>query len=181
MKKPFKKVGIGIIFLMIFGFIIIKYIVPYFLLSPPRIVIDTVPKELELESEELELKTFDELVLKGYWIHSKLKETNGIIILVHGIGGCKEHFYELSLELARKGIATVLFDNRAHGKSEGKYCTYGYHEKKDISIIIDEIKLKEPNLPLGIWGNSLGVAIAIQTLEYDKRIEFGIIEVHLQI
>lgn len=31
-------------------------------------------------------------------------------------------------------------------------------------------------MKIGVWGNSLGGAIAIQALEYDERIEFGIIE-----
>ena len=35
---------------------------------------------------------------------------------------------------------------------------------------------RNPKLPIGIWGNSLGGAIAIQTLEFDGRIDFGIIE-----
>jgi len=56
------------------------------------------------------------------------------------------------------------------------YSTYGYHEKNDISLIIDEIKKKQPNTKLGIWGNSLGGAIALQAIEKDKRLEFRIIE-----
>ena len=48
--------------------------------------------------------------------------------------------------------------------------------KKDIAQIVDKIKARQPNLPVGIWGNSLGGAIAIQALEFDERIKFGIIE-----
>ena len=31
-------------------------------------------------------------------------------------------------------------------------------------------------MPIGIWGNSLGGAVALQSLEYDERIQFGVIE-----
>ena len=38
------------------------------------------------------------------------------------------------------------------------------------------LTLNHPTIPIGIWGTSLGGAIAIQSLEYDPRIDFGIIE-----
>lgn len=73
-------------------------------------------------------------------------------------------------------IDTFIFDSRAHGESQGKYCTYGFYEKKDISAIVDFIGPKYRNVNIGIWGNSLGAAVAIQAMEYDSRILFGIIE-----
>ena len=109
-------------------------------------------------------------------IQSKQDSIRGVMILVHGIGGCKESFLSLANRLANQGIASVLFDNRAHGQSGGQYSTYGFYEKKDISRIIDHIKEQDNQIPIGIWGNSLGGAIAIQSMEYDKRIHFGIIE-----
>ena len=45
-----------------------------------------------------------------------------------------------------------------------------------MSKIVDLIKNTNRDLKIGIWGFSLGGAIAIQSLEIDKRIEFGIIE-----
>ena len=122
------------------------------------------------------VKTNDKIELDGYWIKSQQDSSKGIIILVHGIGGCKEHFLGLAKELSSKGIESIIFDGRAHGRSGGEFCTYGFKERNDISKIVDKIKTKNPNLRIGIWGNSLGGAIAIQTLEIEKRIDFGIIE-----
>ena len=122
------------------------------------------------------MKIDDDSELSGYWIKSEKDTAKGIIILVHGIGGCKEHFLNLSKELSKAGIESIIFDGRAHGKSGGEFCTYGFKEKYDISKIVDKIKSKNPNYKIGIWGNSLGGAIAIQTLEIEKGIDFGIIE-----
>jgi len=44
---------------------------------------------------------------------------------------------------------TILVDSRAHGQSEGEYCTYGFYERDDISKIIDFIQTKQP-LPIYI-------------------------------
>jgi len=176
MKKKLKYLIIFSIIIAIIGFIGINNIAPYAVIMPPRVHENTTPADLGLESENIEISLEDTVKMKGYWIESKQDTAKGILVLLHGIGGCKEHYLNLCKELSEKGIITVIYDGRAHGVSGGEYCTFGYKEKEDISKLLDFIKEKEPNLPLGIWGNSLGGAIAIQALEHDKRIEFGIIE-----
>lgn len=165
-----------IIIFSIGGYIVLNNIAPYAIIMPQKINLAITPGSYNLKSEKLIIQTKDSIELHGYWIESEIEEPRGIIILIHGIGGCKEHFLPLAKDLAKQGIESIVFDGRAHGKSSGQYCTYGYKEKKDITEIVDRIKQKKPNLPIGIWGNSLGGAIAIQALEHDKRIEFGIIE-----
>ena len=158
------------------GFIGIHNIAPYAIIQPPRIHENINPKDLGLNGEALNIQVEDSINLKGYWIKSRQDTAKGLIILIHGIGGCKEHFLGLASNLANEGIESIVFDGRAHGESGGEFCTYGFYEKQDISKIIDFIKSKNSTIKIGIWGNSLGGAIAIQALEFDKRIEFGIIE-----
>jgi len=158
------------------GYIAGNSVLPYSIIKPQRINEALTPDSLNLKSNNIDIKVDEDVNLKGYWIQSNKSETKAIIILLHGIGSCKEHFLDLAKKLADKGIASIVYDSRAHGKSGGKYCTYGYKEKTDISKIINYIKSKSPILPIGIWGNSMGGAIAIQALEKDSRLEFGIIE-----
>jgi len=165
-----------LVILGIASYILAIHVAPYAIIQPQRINLANTPKSLGLQSETLSIQVEDSIVLKGYWVQSNTTETKGIMILIHGIGGCKEHFLGVAGNLANNGIASIIFDGRAHGESGGKYCTYGFYEKQDISKIVDYLKKKNPALSVGIWGNSLGGAIAIQALEYDKRIEFGVIE-----
>jgi len=176
MNKKSKYALLIFVFLSSLIFVGVFFIAPYAILQPPRISEKIGPKDLGLKNSPLIIEVEENLKLQGFFIFQKKDSTRGIIILVHGIGGCKEHFLGLSEKLANQGIASVIFDGRAHGKSDGEYCTYGFFEKKDISKIVDELKIDYPKLPIGIWGNSLGGAISIQALEFDKRIEFGIIE-----
>ncbi|WP_299676928.1 alpha/beta hydrolase [uncultured Tenacibaculum sp.] len=176
MKKRYKFLILFLVFISLGIYFIFHSVVPYAIIQPQRISINKQPKDLKLKSEEIDILTKDSLTLKGHWVKSNKETSKGILIFIHGIGGCKEHFLELSKKLAELGIESILFDGRAHGKSEGKYCTYGFYEKHDVSKIVDFIKQKKHNLKVGIWGNSLGGAIAIQALEKDKRIQFGIIE-----
>jgi len=176
MKKILKRLSVVFVFLFIIVFIAINNIAPYAIIQPPKINENSSPEKLGLNYEKQEIESFDGIKLNGYWIKTDQEKVKGIIIFVHGIGGCKEHFLGLAKELKKVGIESIAIDNRAHGESGGQYCTFGAKEKMDISAIINSIKTKNAEIPIGIWGNSLGGAIAIQSLAYDERLKFGIIE-----
>lgn len=175
-----RKIKYLLLFLLIFigtgSVLVSKYFLPYAIIQPPRVTEKKQPSDLNLKSIDINVITKDSVEIKGYWIKSNSSSPKSAIIFVHGIGGCKEHFLNLSKNLTQIGIESILIDSRAHGESGGKFCTYGYKEKLDISSVIDFVKEKNDSIPIGIWGNSMGGAIAIQALEHDKRIEFGIIE-----
>jgi len=176
MKKRIKVVFILIILFIIGGIIVSKYVLPYAIIQPPRVSEKIVPSDIGIKSLDINIIVEDSINLKGYWIKNETITAKSILILVHGIGGCKEHFLPLAKKLTAIGVESILMDSRAHGESGGNYCTYGFKEKKDISKVVDFIKTKNDSIAIGIWGNSMGGAIAIQALELDKRIEFGIIE-----
>ncbi len=97
--------------------------------------------------------------------------------MLHGIRSRKESYVYLSKKLAKLGFNTVALDSRAHGQSEGVHCTFGVKEKKDIVALIDALQQKEKIVSsIGIWGRSLGGAVALQAMAIDKRIKFGIVE-----
>lgn len=156
--------------------LVIHFVAPYAIIQPGRVHLNSTPADYNMSYKKLSLETTDNINLVGYHIKSQKDHTKGVLILVHGVGGCKEHFVALGAKLAKIGIASYLFDERAHGESGGKYCTYGFYEKHDISKIVDVAKQTYPNIPIGIWGNSLGGAVALQAMEIDKRLEFGVIE-----
>ncbi|HEY1120736.1 MAG TPA: prolyl oligopeptidase family serine peptidase, partial [Haloferula sp.] len=67
-------------------------------------------------------------------------------------------------------------DFRAHGDSGGKFATYGYLEKKDLTLLRRAIEKEFPGIPVGLWGTSYGGAVALQAMGSDKDFDFGIIE-----
>lgn len=125
----------------------------------------------------IEIHTEEKLKLSAYLTYSKLDITKGTVILLHGIRSQKEHFVELSNNLSQLGYNAVALDSRAHGQSEGTHCTFGVKEKIDVSRLIDYLN-KEENIyeNIGLWGQSLGGAIALQSMANDPRIKFGIVE-----
>jgi pimeloyl-ACP methyl ester carboxylesterase len=135
----------------------------------------------QLKGRPIEYYSNDSLLLTAYLSESQTDSVKGTIILVHGIRGRKEYFIGLSQLLAERGYNAVLMDLRAHGQSEGRYCTFGVKEKWDIKELVDELKELEQETnskvgTIGIWGQSLGGAVALQAMSIDSRIKFGVIE-----
>jgi len=127
--------------------------------------------------EDIFIKTFDDTKISATLSFSQTKPAKATIILLHGIRSNKNSLSKSQDFFNNEGYNTLAVDLRAHGKSGGEYCTYGAKEKKDISAVIDFlIKEKKWMGPIGIYGHSLGGAIALQSMASDRRISFGIIE-----
>lgn len=142
----------------------------------------STPPFLKFEKDSIDFKQLhftseDQLNITGYIVYAKNHNAKGTIILLHGIRSSKEHFRSVCKKLSSAGFNSVALDLRAHGQSEGDFCTFGEKEKKDISLLINHLNIVEKiTSNIGIWGQSLGGAVAIQSMAFDKRISFGIIE-----
>lgn len=175
-SRFFKGVAILLILLVMALAVFVEYYAPYLLISPRHNTDDKSPAYYGMAFENIELYSKDSLLLKGYW--QQAAQPKGTVILVHGIKGFKEYWWWMDLpkKLLAQGYNVIAFDNRAHGKSGGKYCTYGYYEREDVSKIVDYIEQRQPGLPIALWGHSLGGCIAMMSLEHDQRIDVGVIE-----
>ncbi|MBX2872334.1 MAG: alpha/beta hydrolase [Saprospiraceae bacterium] len=162
--------------LLLTAWLAAEFLSPFLIIIPPPGHRYDIPDFDQGYFQEFELETFDQLQLSAAFRPSDLPDTKSVVIFVHGIGGKKEHFMGMADWLATQGFAAVVFDGRAHGQSGGRYCTYGYKEKQDIQVIVRWIEKKLPGTKIGIWGNSLGGAIAIQALAIEPHLSFGIVQ-----
>lgn len=178
---------LSLVFLGFLALLFLHFYIPRFITEIKNPVINLVRTHIsksvntfennKFKGKKIEFLSKDKLILKGYLTYSILDSSKATIILLHGIRSKKEAFIALSEKLAKLGFNTVALDLRAHGESQGKHCTFGVKEKEDISNLIDYLKNSEKITGnIGIWGQSLGAAIAIQAMGADQRIKFGIIE-----
>lgn len=159
--------------------LIIFIIGPTLLLQPRRrkgdfyrkLGLPAEPGELGLKCEEIEIQSADDILL-SCWLIRPEREARGTIIYIHGVADCKIDGLRFAKLMNAHGFNIFLFDSRRHGQSGGRHCTYGYYEKHDVSKIIDYILSRADILPgkIGLFGTSMGGAIAIQTAAVDKRI-----------
>ena len=119
-------------------------------------------ERLGIKFEDVEFRTFDGTRLHGWWM--PISEDAPTIVALHGVKKNRTDVMRASVVLNRHGFNVLVFDGRGHGKSEGRYVTYGFHEARDVEAAIDWL-LKEKNVDperLGVAGESMGAAIALQ-------------------
>ena len=129
------------------------------------------PKDAGLPQENVTVETFDGLKLSCWFVHQR-KKARGTIIYLHGVGDCKIAGVPFARSLYGKGFNIFLYDSREHGESEGYYCTYGFYEKHDVSAVISYLQSRTDVKigKIGIFGTSMGGAVAILAAAVDRRI-----------
>jgi pimeloyl-ACP methyl ester carboxylesterase len=157
----------------LFAFLL-ERVLPYVPIAPVRQKTAINLRRFPLSIEKMDIEAEKDLILKGLLVKSS--RPRATLILVHGIGGNKEGYLDFAKSLAEKGFNAFIYDQRAHGESGGAYCTFGFYEKFDVQKIVDSLQKRDKKLPIGIFGASLGGAVALQSLANDKRLAFGIIE-----
>jgi fermentation-respiration switch protein FrsA (DUF1100 family) len=135
------------------------------------------PKDAGLPQENITVETFDGLKLSCWFVRQK-KKARGTVIYLHGVGDCKIDGVDFARFLYSKGFNIFLYDSREHGESEGYYCTYGFYEKHDVSAVISYLQSRKDVKigKIGLFGTSMGGAVAIQAAAIDHRINAIIAE-----
>ncbi len=126
----------------------------------------------EVEFEEVEIESFDKLILKGFYVEGKSK--NKYIILVHGFKDNHHVQMPFVRMFLKEGFNVLLVDERSHGDSEGKYPTYGYYEKLDLDRWIEYLYNKNDNkdIILGLHGVSMGAATVLICGSNNDKVNF---------
>lgn len=135
------------------------------------------PRDAGLPQEDVILPTKEGFRLSGWLVRQPVK-SRGTIIYLHGVGDCKISGVPYAKLFFREGFNVCLYDSRRHGKSEGHYCTYGFYEKHDLSLVIEYLRNRS-DMPLGkigVFGTSMGAAVALQAAAIDPRIEAVVAE-----
>lgn len=182
---------IGFIFLIAaLLVIVITLVVGFFLLRPPRALIQETPSD-KLAYEEVEFSSrADELKLKGWYFaagdanskstsnrsnNANLQDRETTIILAHGYGANRLQ-EGVSLELAEallsQGYSVLLFDFRNSGESPGILTTLGDKEKQDLLGAVDFINKKtDPGHKIVLHGFSMGAAAAILAGAEEEKVK----------
>lgn len=101
-----------------------------------------------------------------------------VVVLLHGLGGHKVGRYrigvDLSTQLAQQGIATLRFDFRGSGDSEGEYSAITIEDQISDAILVLERVAQFPEIDpsrIGICGRSWGGALSVLAASRFKGIK----------
>lgn len=123
-----------------------------------------------VEVEDVVIPSFDGTRLYGWWMEAG-KESSTVVVF-HGVKKNRTDVLRAALALRRAGLNVLVFDGRAHGSSEGRYVTYGHNERRDAEAALDWLvsEKKVDKLRIGIAGESMGAAIALQVAAHNPYI-----------
>jgi uncharacterized protein len=100
------------------------------------------------------------------WLFRAVGGRRGLVVYLHGIADNRQSGLGVVERLVPEGYDVFTFDARAHGRSTGEACTYGYYERRDVGRALDA--LGAPHAVL--LGHSLGAAVALQAAAVDARV-----------
>ncbi len=88
---------------------------------------------------------------------------HGLVVLVHGFGERSDRYRHLVDALIDGGYAVYGFDHRGHGRSPGKR---GHTDRfsdfiEDVQRVVSRSKIDYPDLPLFLFGHSVGGLVAL--------------------
>ncbi len=151
--------------LLVSGFVAVSLWSFWFAVRPPRLTVPVSPTAYNLRAEEVSIATDDGLKLSGWLIP---RSGAPAVILLHGYPAEKADMLPVAAAL-QPHFTTLLVDMRYFGKSEGRATTLGFRERHDLKRAIDF--MTERGFPsIGVFGFSLGGAVAIMTAAEDPRI-----------
>lgn len=118
------------------------------------------PSDYGLKFEPVEFKAKDGITLRGEWI--PVSGSDKAIVILHGYHGSHDRDLWRVPALHEAGFNTLLFDFRAHGRSDGKWMTFGHKERWDVLAAIEFLHRRDI-YRIGLLGFSYGGLISILT------------------
>lgn len=86
----------------------------------------------KVPKEEISIKSYDNVTLKGKFIPSLDNESTNLAMIVHGYHANLEDMIIIGKFYSDMGFKVMLLDMRGHGQSEGAFTTLGHFEKYDL-------------------------------------------------
>ncbi len=118
----------------------------------------------------------------GLKLYSKVwmsdKPAKALVLLVHGLGEHLERYDHVAKIFNENGFHIYSFDQRGHGKSEGKrgHTPSAQHLMDDILLALQKIREEfGETLPVFLYGHSLGALEVLYFGTKEKAIVKGII------
>jgi pimeloyl-ACP methyl ester carboxylesterase len=105
------------------------------------------------------------VTLRG-WVFRGSSPRRGTIVYLHGSADNRQSGLGFARRFVAQGFDVAAYDSRAHGDSGGDACTYGFHEKKDLSRALDALGADS----VVLFGTSLGGAVALQAAAEEPRV-----------
>jgi dipeptidyl aminopeptidase/acylaminoacyl peptidase len=147
------------------GALLVSLLSFWLAVRPPRLHSPLRPVDVGLEVRDVTVTAEDGVLLHGWF--APRPGAPGVVIL-HGYPAEKADMLPIAAALAPR-FSVLLMDLRYFGQSQGRATTLGVRERGDLRRAVDFLVAQGPPA-VGVFGFSLGGAVAIMTAADDSRI-----------
>lgn len=132
-----------------------------------------------MKREDFTFETKDGKTIQAYrWFNSKVDEI-AVIHIAHGMAEHSLRYEPFITFLTAHGFVVYAHDHRGHGNSYTKKTNKGYFAKRngfekivdDVTLLIDIIQKEHEDLPLFLFGHSMGSLVLRRLIQrYDTQV-----------
>ena len=116
--------------------------------------------------QDVWITSSDGLKLHGLWIPAN--DAKGTVLMAHGYRSTMLADFALALDFYHShGINMLIPDQRSHGKSEGKYITFGVKESDDMQHWLQYHNRQYGTCPVVLVGMSMGASTMLYLADAD--------------
>jgi uncharacterized protein len=157
MPMPIIFLSLGLAFLLV---LVAALLLSNRLTRRYRLVATRCPAEFGLAFEDVAFATLDGLTLRGWFIPRA--GSHRAVVLLHGHAGSMDPDIQYVPALHAAGLNVLMFDFRAHGRSDGQVCTLGCLERRDVLAAVQLLRSRGLRR-IAVLGFSLGGRVAMLT------------------
>jgi uncharacterized protein len=132
------------------------------------------PASHNMPCEDVTFTSRDGTRLGGWWLPAD--SAIGTVILCPGQNGSMDQDVRQAVPLHQAGLNVLMFDWRAHGRSEGELVTMGVLEQLDLRGALDYLQNERGIGRVGVLGFSMGAGVALLVAAQDDRIEALVVD-----
>lgn len=128
------------------------------------------PEEYGISAENIILTTSDNFKIDSYLVD--VDDPKGYIIILSGIySPSVTSYFGYAKMFKDLGYGSLLVEMRAHGRSDGDKIMLSYTEERDVNAAVTYINNIDGEIPIIVFGTSMGGSVAINSIANNDRID----------
>lgn len=123
------------------------------------------------ERRDLQLKSTRGTLECSHFVPSKNPEAKRpCVVYLHGNCSSRLEAFDALPVLLPRDLTVFCLDLSGSGRSDSEYISLGFHEEKDLSVVLQHLRATGHVSSIGLWGRSMGATTSILRAAQDHEL-----------